>query len=374
MSFHFKILLICAALVLALAACGPQRAPEFQGIERWVNSPGLTLEQLQGKVVLIDFWTYSCVNCIRTLSYLRDWHDKYSPHGLVIVGVHTPEFDFEKLPENVSAATQDFGLEYPVALDNDYRTWNSYGVNAWPTKFLLDHDGNIRYGHRGEGGYAETEEAIRELLENTGADLSVIQPHTGPDPDFVDAAFAADPAQRITRELYAGYNRNPSLPSSAFGTLVGGIPSYIMDEGYYQKKDTDILYQEPGERFNHFIYLQGLWNNGPESVTHARETTGFQDYVGIKFFATSVNAVMSAPKNRSITVKVTLDGGPLTSSQAGQDIEFDQAGNSVVVVDEPRLYGLVELDAFASHNLEISPRDAGFALFTFTFGAYEEGP
>ena len=372
------LLLACAVLLIALAACGPHRAPEFRGIDRWVNSPGLTMEQLRGKVVLIDFWTYSCINCIRTLPYLKDWHDKYSRHGLVIVGVHTPEFDFEKLHENVSEAAETFGVEYPVALDNNYATWNTYGVNAWPTKFLVDQKGELRYGHRGEGGYAETEKAIRDLLREGGADPGSIEPRTGPDPDFVDEAYAADPARRITRELYAGYNRNDRLPSSAFGTLVGQIPSYIMHEEYYQQKNADILYrdlyQETGERFNHFIYLNGLWNNGPESVTHARQTAGFEDYVAIKFFATSVNSVMSAPDSGGIRVRVTLDGQPLARSQAGQDVEFDQQGNSFVTVDEPRLYGLVKLDAFESHNLELSPRDAGLSLFTFTFGAYEDMP
>ena len=157
-------IIAAALLVVALAGCGSHRAPEFYGIDRWVNSPGLTMEQLRGKVVLIDFWTYSCINCIRTLPYLKDWHDKYSRYGLVIVGVHTPEFDFEKRLENVAAAAETFGIQYPVALDNNYRTWNTYGVNAWPTKFLVDRTGQLRYGHRGEGAYAETEEAIRELL------------------------------------------------------------------------------------------------------------------------------------------------------------------------------------------------------------------
>ncbi len=371
------IFLLAAALVVAaLAGCGPHLAPEFRGIERWVNSPGLTLEQLRGKVVLIDFWTYSCINCIRTLPYLTDWHDKYSRYGLVIVGVHTPEFDFEKRPENVADAAQTFGIEYPVALDNNYATWNSFGVNAWPTKFLIDQSGHLRYGHRGEGAYAETEEAIRELLEESGADLTPIQARTGPDPDFVDEAFAPDPAQRITRELYAGYNRNNRLPSAAFGTLVGQIPSYIMHEEYYEQKNADILYSDPylvtGERFNHFIYLHGLWNNGPESVTHARQTAGFEDYVAIKFYATSVNSVMSAPG--PVAVRVTLDGKPLARNQAGQDIEFDAQGNSLVTVSEPRLYGLVKLDSFQTHNLELSPREAGLSLFTFTFGAYEDVP
>ena len=141
-----------------------------------------------------------------------------------------------------------------------------YANNSWPSKYLIDPEGQVRHHHIGEGGYAETEEAIRRLIEETGINLDHIDANEEEDPEFDDAAYAADPARRITRELYAGYRHNETLPSSAFATLVGGTPAYIMHEKYYHAKDTDTLYRDPGEQFNHFIYLQGLWRNGSQSI------------------------------------------------------------------------------------------------------------
>jgi thiol-disulfide isomerase/thioredoxin len=395
-AFDFRRTTCALAILLGLAviivACSspPQPAPELRDIDGWINSRPLTLQELRGKVVLIDFWTYSCVNCIRTFPYLRDWHEKYSDYGLVIIGVHTPEFEFEKDPGNVAAAARTHGLEYPIAQDNNSSTWNAFYNNAWPTKYLIDQDGNVRYQHLGEGAYLETEEVIRELLAETGVNLDHIDANLESDPELDEEAFAADPARRLTRELYAGYERNETLPSSAFATLFGSTPAYIMHEEYYQQKDADIFYRDPGDHFNHFIYLQGRWRNGPESVTHARSTSDFEDYVAIKFFATSVNAVMSADgsppliedsadsdlgeRRTEALVRVTLDGEPLTPTEAGQDVQFDNEGNSFVLVDEPRLYALVELEKFASHDLHLRVNSPGLSLFTFTFGAYDGGP
>jgi thiol-disulfide isomerase/thioredoxin len=376
-------LLVFGGIILLLMACGGrQPAPELRGIDGWINSEPLTLAELRGKVVLIDFWTYTCVNCIRTFPYLREWHEKYTDYGLVIIGVHTPEFEFEKNRQNVVEAARTHGLEYPIAQDNNYATWNAYFNTAWPAKYLIDQNGDVRYLHLGEGAYAETEQVMRELLGETGVSLEDIDANLGPEPQFDQEAFAADPAQRLTRELYAGYERNHTLPSSAFATLVGTTPSYIMHEEYYQQKDADIFYQDPGEHFNHFIYLQGMWHNGPQSLTHARGTEDYEDYIAIKFYATSVNAVMSQGQQpcrgarpcAPTEVRITLDGRPLTPSQAGEDVKFDSQGNSYVLVDQSRMYRLVELPEFSSHDLKLSTNSANFSLFTFTFGAYAEGP
>ncbi|UZN52058.1 thioredoxin family protein [Cupriavidus cauae] len=140
------------------------RAPEFAGIERWLNSQPLSMEGLRGKVVLVDFWTYSCINCINTLPYIKQWHDKYKDQGLVVVGVHTPEFPFEKSTANVQAAIKRFDIRYPVAQDNRYATWSAYHNRYWPALYLVDAEGRIVYQHFGEGQYAETEAAIRNAL------------------------------------------------------------------------------------------------------------------------------------------------------------------------------------------------------------------
>ena len=149
-------------------------APEFAGTQEWVNSDPFTMESQLGKVVLIDFWTYSCINCIRTLPFLQTWHERYADEGLVIVGVHTPEFEFEKVYDNVVDATVDMGVAWPVVQDNDYVVWSSYANRFWPAKYLIDKDGVIRYRHFGEGKYAETEEEIRKLLAEIGADEEML--------------------------------------------------------------------------------------------------------------------------------------------------------------------------------------------------------
>ena len=142
---------------------------EFAGLASWINSEPLTLEGLRGNVVLVDFWTYSCINCIRTLPYVKDWHAKYADDGLVIIGVHTPEFSFEKVRENVIEAAARFGLDYPIAQDNDFVTWRAFDNHYWPTKYLIDRDGAIRYTHIGEGAYEETERMIQQLLAEPDA-------------------------------------------------------------------------------------------------------------------------------------------------------------------------------------------------------------
>jgi len=222
------LVMLLSSAALFLSACfGRGPAPEFQGIDSWINSEPLSLEDLRGQVVLVDFWTYSCVNCIRTFPYLKEWHRKYSGYGLVIVGIHTPEFGFKKLRENVEAAAKSHGLEYPIAQDNDYRTWNAYSNNFWPAKYLIDRQGNLRYHHFGEGSYAETEEVIRELLSESGSGsgfpLQDVELNSSPEPQQDPDAFGPVPGRRLTRELYAGYYRNESLPSSSAPTLLGPL-------------------------------------------------------------------------------------------------------------------------------------------------------
>ncbi len=175
-----------------------QKAPELQGIVSYLNTDGIRLSDLNGKVVLIDFWTYSCINCIRTLPYLKEWHSKYSDKGLEIIGVHTPEFEFEKDYDNVKMAVEKYGIKYPVVLDNDYKTWNAYKNQFWPRKYLIDANGFIRYDHIGEGAYEETEKKIQELLAEMGSkvDQEISKPQ-----NVIDV----NPIKVNTPELYLGY-------------------------------------------------------------------------------------------------------------------------------------------------------------------------
>lgn len=343
-------------------------APELKDVSSWINSEPFTLESQRGKVVLIDFWTYTCVNCIRTLPYIREWHEKYADSGLVILGVHTPEFDFEKDRDNVIDAMQKYSIEYAVAQDNDFGTWRNFENRFWPAKYLIDKDGYIRYTHFGEGSYAETEQVIRGLLEEAGFDLSEISDMTDPEPGIDSNAYTNNPEERLTRELYAGYERN-------YGALQSQTtPPYILHPEYYQETDATILYNDPGEHENQFMYLQGLWLNEFERLVHARQTEDFEDYVALKFVATSVNAVMAPDTDgESYTVRLTIDDKPLTPEQAGFDVMFGENGDSYVLVDGSRMYNLINLPLVSGNELKLSSNSDEFVLFAFTFGAYAGG-
>ncbi len=341
-------------------------APELTGIVGWLNAEPFTLESQRGNVILIDFWTYTCINCIRTLPYLKEWHDKYADEGLVIVGVHAPEFEFEKRFENVEKAVAERELEYAIAQDNDFKTWRAYDNRFWPAKYLIDKDGFIRYQHFGEGKYDETEMKIRELLSETGASVETIAVNEDQLPEIDPMANSGDVLTSLTRELYAGYERNYN---ARFG---GNTPPYVASEPFYAGVDKDVLYEDSGDYVNHFMYLQGLWHNGAESLRHARMTEDFEDYIAIAFYANNVNVVMSPQGGEAYHVRVTIDNGPLAPDQAGADVRFDQDGNSYVEVDEARMYELVKTSDFGKHELKISSNSTDFSVFAYTFGAYKD--
>ena len=338
------------------------QAPEFAAVSNWINSPPLSMTELRGQVVLIDFWTYTCVNCIRTFPYLKDWHAKYADKGLVIVGVHTPEFDFEKLTDNVVRSSEDAGLSWPIAQDNDFGTWRAYSNRFWPAKYLVDHEGTVQYTHFGEGAYIETEEQIRGLLSAAGADLSAVAISDEPAPRIDPKAYTSDPAERLTREIYGGFSRNNSQ---------GG--TYVFHREYYEGQDRTFFYTDPGEHQNQFMYLQGPWINGSEKLRHARETENYEDYIGLQFVATSVNAVIDPEGGDPFEVQVTIDGRPLLPEEAGTDLVIE-GGRSFFRVDEARMYEVVALPEFSNHELTLSSNSPDFSFFAFTFGAYTEGP
>ncbi len=343
-------------------------APELVGINGWINTEPFTLESLHGKVVLIDIWTYTCINCIRTFPFLKDWYEKYADQGLVIVGVHTPEFDFEKIKENVVEAAGKHGLLWPIVQDNDFATWDAYENRFWPAKYLIDKDGYIRYTHFGEGSYSETEEKIQELLNEAGSRVGDISVNRSPEREIDLRARTSNPNESVTRELYAGVERNYGAVRSR------RAPPYVRHDEFYEEPEVDILYEDPGVHTNHFIYLQGLWHNGLESLTHARETDSFDDYMVIAFIATTVNVVMTSEGGSPYQVRITIDDDPLPSNHAGSDIRYDDEGNSYVLVDEPRMYRIVETSEFDGHDLKLSSNSADFSVFAFTFGAFKGDP
>ena len=354
-------------------------AGEFVGIEAWINSQPLKIGNLRGKVVLVDFWTYTCVNCIRTFPYLKVWHAKYADDGLLIVGVHTPEFEFEKKIENVHTAVKDNGIGWAVAMDNDHATSNAYANRYLPSKYLIDQDGEIRYRRFGEGAYAETESEIRKLLEEAGADLSQLDANL-PGDQSLDQSFLRDPSAEFTRELYAGWRPGYNDFSYGFGGYVGnqeyyyGIPRSAWDDRE-AARDAVIAYEDPGGPVKHAIYLQGPWYNGEESLRHARQTSNFEDYMRLIFAAKSVNAVIGAEGEGAgpFKVLVTLDREFLTESNKGADVVIEADGRSFLFVDEPRMYSIIQAPVYSTYRLRLSSNSPNFAVFAFTFGVYESG-
>ncbi|MCH8088368.1 MAG: redoxin domain-containing protein [Chloroflexi bacterium] len=339
-------------------------APELTGIAGWINAEPFTLESLRGQVVLIDFWTYTCVNCLRTFPFLKEWQEKYADRGLNIIGVHTPEFEFEKTKANVEDAVSRIGLKWRMAQDNDMKTWRAYNNRFWPAKYLIDATGVIRYRHFGEGAYEETERQIRELLEEIGVDLSDITVSTEQGPGVDPGASTTDRSLSTTRELYAGIQRNISAT----------VPYYGNNQFYYVPAMTPAFYEDPGDHANHFLYLHGAWINGMESIMHAQETENLDDYIALKIFATSVNVVIASEDAEPYDVVITLDGLPVEMEAWGADLRLNGEGMTVIRVDEPRMYGLLELPAFGGHELKLSSNSQDFNVFAFTFGSYVQGP
>jgi cytochrome c biogenesis protein CcdA/thiol-disulfide isomerase/thioredoxin len=307
-------------------------APDFTGNEQWFNTPGerpLTLRELRGRVVLVDFWTYTCINCIRTLPHLKAWDETYRDSGLTIVGVHTPEFPFERDAGNVADAIDQNGLRYPVAQDNDYATWNAYGNQYWPAKYLIDAQGRVRYTHFGEGEYEETEAAIRELLAEAGRRPRV----------KMTSVRGEQPSPLVTTpESYLGSARADRFPNGrvAPGTHRYSFPPSLEDDG---------------------LAFDGTWRIAPDSATSARDS-GLQ----LDFGARRVFLVLGTDDGTPRSVRVTLDGEPIATELAGRDVH-----GGVLTVRGQRLYRLVELPRAERHllGLEFDPGVSGYA---FTFG------
>lgn len=304
-------------------------APEIIAGGQWFNSEPVTIESLKGKVVLIDFWTYSCINCIRTLPYLRDWHEKYKDKGLVIIGVHTPEFEFEKDPENVEEAIKDFGLLYPIVQDNNYATWQAYSNRYWPAKYFIDKNGKVRSTHFGEGEYDESEKLIQELLSENGQPISM--PISNPDYEIESG----------TPELYLGYNRIEYLANNN-----------------HLKRDQEAFYTSPQVINPNYFSYQGKWFVSSE---FAQPSAG--GVLTLNFNAKEVFLVMRSTDGTPGIVSILLDGKPVTVQTAGEDVI-----DGKVKVDKDRLYKLVELQESGTHILKLNFDTGNIEIFAFTFG------
>ena len=324
------------------------------------------MQELRGKVVLIDFWTYSCINCIRTLPYLQSWHTRYAADGLVIVGVHTPEFEFEKLYDNVTQAAVDEGVTWPVVQDNARAVWSSYANRYWPAKYLIDRHGVIRYRHFGEGKYAETEQEIRKLLQEVGAASEALTMPL-PSDQQIDETYI-DSGRRRTPELFAGWRFVLSHYLAGRGTYVGQI------DAYNTRRDQVAQLQPPESITPNRIYFNGPWHIGAERARHAEQTDHLDDFVLLVYSARSVNAVLTSESGEPYKVVVTVDNEYLTEDNKGDDIIIAENGESYLMVTEPKAYKIIEHPEWQENRiLQMFSMSDDFGLYSFTFGTYKDG-
>jgi thiol-disulfide isomerase/thioredoxin len=336
------------------------KAPEFAQISGYINTPNnnspITLSSLRGKVVLVYIWTYTCINSIRPMPYIDDWNQKYSDKGLVVVGVHSPEFQFEKNYTNVKDAVKRFGIRYPVILDSDHGTWNAYGNNYWPRFYLIDTQGYIRYDHIGEGGYDQIEKSIQSLLAERAALMGAKGISFNAKPTTVikpASLYYVDLRQSTTPEIYIGY----STARTALGN----------PEGF--KPDQTVSYSIPSNtNFKpSIVYLQGKWKNNPDNMELQNDT----GRIVLLYYAKSVN-IIAGGRGGGVAINDKEGGGgapaataSLTSNKSlGEDLSSDGSFR----IDGQRLYNLAIHNNYAAHYIIIDVKGKGFQFYTFTFG------
>ena len=294
-------------------------APNFVGIDHWLNSDPLTISQLRGKVVLVDFWTYSCINCIRTLPHVTSWYDTYKDQGFVVIGVHAPEFAFEHETNNVAAAIKQYGIHYPVAQDNELTTWTAYNNQYWPAEYLIDASGTIRDAHFGEGNYDQTEANIRALLKELKQTTSL--------PSATKIADTT-PNENLSPETYLGMNRRT-------GYLAGATPAALRVDRWTDK---------------------GQWRDSPTFITSGQAG----DTIAYRFSGKDAYLILTPPPSGSTAVQILVDGQAQT---AGTD-----ASNGIIMVNGDRLYHLAHFSDSGTHLLALTFTNPGTKVFTFTFG------
>jgi thiol-disulfide isomerase/thioredoxin len=315
--------------------------PSLAGATSWLNSPPLTAESLRGKVVLVDFWTYSCINCLRSLPYVKHWYDTYKNHGLVVIGVHAPEFAFEKDPGNVSRAVRDLGVTYPVALDDDYSIWRGFDNHYWPAHFFIDASGQIRAHHFGEGDYEESERILRELLTQAG--YTNLPAWSGAATTATGVEAPADMDHDESAETYIGYRRAEGF-SSPGGFAPDRSKSYALPERL---------------RLNQWA-LAGRWTDDAEkAVLQAAPGT-----IEFRFSARDLHLVLGPGDGKPVRFRVRLDGAA-PGPNHGADTDADGTG----VIEQQRLYQLIRQAApIGEHTFSIEFLDGGVQAYSFTFG------
>jgi thiol-disulfide isomerase/thioredoxin len=311
-------------------------APELEGGE-WLQGGPLSLHEQRGRaVVLVDFWDYTCINCIRTLPYVVEWHRCYQGAGLVTVGVHAPEFSFARERQNVLDAIRRFNLEYPIVLDNGYAIWRAFSNRFWPAKYVVDAQGRIRYYHFGEGAYEESERAIQRALGELNPQFRVPPPMA----PVRDSDHPGALCYRVSPELYLGYARGQ------FGNPGGVVHDRPHD------------YADPGHHAEGLAYLGGRWTVGQES-SHAGLAGAS---LALRYTGKDVNLVMAPPAGGAVRVELALSA----EQRPGEDAHPDN-GNLLITVNRPRMYNLVANESVMAGTLTLRARESGLSAYAFTF-------
>jgi len=331
------------AMMAAESAPAAASSPtaDLSGATAWINSPPLTLASLHGKVVLIDFWTYSCINCLRTLPYIKAWNEKYKDSGLVVIGVHTPEFPFEKDESNVRKAVRDLGVTYPVAMDNDYRIWRNFNNEYWPAHYFIDATGKVRYHHFGEGGYEESENWIRSLLEEANH-----KPLPGTPTQIAasGAEAATDSSDVQSPETYIGYHRAENFASP----------------GGFNQNEPQVYEAPTSLKLNEWAF-SGKWEDERQIATSLAPSSA----IIYRFHARDLHLVLGPSKaGKPIRFRVTIDG-----KAPGADHGVDTDADGFGTVNEDRLYQLIrQHDAIQDRTFRIEFLVPGVQAYSFTFG------
>lgn len=327
-------------------------APDFPKDARWLGGGKLSFaSELKGKVVLVDFWEYTCINCIRTFPHLKELYARYHQYGFEIVGVHKGEFGFASRVDKVALAYKRFKLPYPTVIDVSDAVWTLYDCNSWPDSFLIDRDGVIRDVHQGEGDYGKLEREIQHLLKQKHPDLDFSNITVPPD----NPIFGIDCGQQ-SEEIYVGYERG-----SSWGGQIAN------KEGF--RKDKVVAYARTSKRVERGFFVEGKWRNDPDDFESVSASTSDATVsLGITYFGRDAYAVLGRSSGKPVQLAVTRDGMPLPASMRGQDVKVDKNGQTLITIDESRMYYVVTKEDDQKHELKFFPQSAGVCIFSFTFG------
>jgi thiol-disulfide isomerase/thioredoxin len=348
-----SLLLFIAALPARAELTRGTPAPDFPRGVRWLpaGTRPLSMRDLKGRVVIVDFWEYTCINCIRTFPHLKEWYRRYHGSGLEIVGVHKGEFEFASDPENVERAYRRFALPYPAIADTRSEIWRAYDCNSWPDTFIIDRSGVIREAHRGEGDYGSEERLLQDLLKQGHKELD-FSSFTIPE----DHPIVGNACGDVSPEIYVG---------AARGALWGG--RIANPEGFYDGRVVD--YKPIEIRVVRGFFARGPWKNRPDDFEAAADPTPARPVsLGISYRGREVYAVLDRATREPVDVEITENGAPIPAAQRGKDVRALPDGRTVVTIGEPRMYYLiVDEDDTATHELVLQPMAKGARICSFTF-------